>query len=421
MRFFVLALGLVSVSGFAQTGFTQTRDERWRSDLQQLATTLPKVHPNFFTQNSRETFDQAVTKLNDSIPSLSDPQIIAGMMRLVSLGGDANTAISPFQAAAGFHQFPLQFLSFPEGIYVTSASPSYSRAIGKRLIAINNTPVDNVLSAVATLIPHENEQWVKAQAPSYLVLPELLHALGITTSGEQARFTFEDTEGTFSLRITYRTSPLAEALPPQPHTPLYRRYQDLLYWFDYLPTSRTLYIKYNKGQESLSLPMADFAELLAEFVRENPVERVVMDLRNNTGGNTAVMQPLVTALARALTSGALPATLRPFVVIGKQTFSAGMLNAIQFKQLGATLIGEPTGGKPGGFGEMHTFKLSNSGLVVSHSTRMILMPQFRGASVEPDLPVEVHAADYFANKDPVLEAATACSFASPCTDAPEHE
>ncbi len=48
-----------------------------------------------------------------------------------------------------------------------------------------------------------------------------------------------------------------------------------------------------------------------------------------------------------------------------------MRNAILFKQLQTNpiLVGEPTGGKPNSYGEISSFLLPNSGLVVNYSTK----------------------------------------------------
>ncbi len=52
-----------------------------------------------------------------------------------------------------------------------------------------------------------------------------------------------------------------------------------------------------------------------------------------------------------------------FVVIGRRTFSSGLLNAHDLAaRTRAILIGEPTGGKPNSYGEVESFTLPRSGL-----------------------------------------------------------
>ena len=49
-----------------------SRDNAWRQDLDQLATQLPKLHPNLFYYSPREAFDREVASLREAIPSLTD-------------------------------------------------------------------------------------------------------------------------------------------------------------------------------------------------------------------------------------------------------------------------------------------------------------------------------------------------------------
>ena len=66
------------------------------------------------------------------------------------------------------------------------------------------------------------------------------------------------------------------------------------------------------------------------------------------------------------------------------------------------LVGEPTGGKPNSYGEVRSFRLPNSGLRVMYSTKYFQMLETDPPAVEPDITVELTAADRFGGHDPVL-------------------
>jgi C-terminal processing protease CtpA/Prc len=94
------------------------------------------------------------------------------------------------------------------------------------------------------------------------------------------------------------------------------------------------------------------------------------------------------------------------VVINRGTFSSAMLNAIQLDdQTNATLLGEPTGGKPNSYGEILSFPLPHFGLSVVYSTKYFeLRPGSDAPSVFPHVAIPLTASDYFAGIDPVLSA-----------------
>ena len=87
------------------------------------------------------------------------------------------------------------------------------------------------------------------------------------------------------------------------------------------------------------------------------------------------------------------------------TFSSGIGIASAFaSETQATLVGEPTGGKPGSWGEVRTFELPNSGLGVSYST--VFHDDRHGgdvATLEPDVLATPTPQDAMAQRDPALE------------------
>jgi C-terminal processing protease CtpA/Prc len=151
-----------------------------------------------------------------------------------------------------------------------------------------------------------------------------------------------------------------------------------------------------------ALPFAAFSEKLMALADANPVRRFVVDLRHNGGGNSALAEPLIAELKQR------PAINRKgvlFAVIGRRTFSSAVLNALQLRsETQATLVGEPTGGRPNHYGEVRSFSLPNSGLPVTYSTKYFAYAKEDTPSLTPDILVEVSSSDYFAGRDPVLEA-----------------
>src|SRR6185295_4705428 len=115
----------------------------------------------------------------------------------------------------------------------------------------------------------------------------------------------------------------------------------------------------------------DAKETLAAFLgRMMPVversEALVIDLRENPGGNGSFNRVLIHALIR---SKRLQEPGRLFVLIGRRTFSAANDLCIRLEQnTNAVFVGEPTGGSPNGYGDSRKLLLPSSGLTVRVST-----------------------------------------------------
>lgn len=397
------------------------RDERWRRDLAFLSERLEAVHPNAFANIGRDEFRRAVADLDSRIPSVADHQVVAGLAAVTALLGDGHTSLGLLQAGTGFRLYPIRLYWFSDGLFAVQAAQPYVRALGARVVRINDTPIEEAHRRVARFISHENESWLRANTPSYLVSPEALHAAGILAAPGPAVYHFESAAGQFSIEASPAAAGAFFAWPhnPRPLNPLYQRNGSLNYWYAWLEDSRTLYFKYNQCAGSPVLPFAGFARQLVSFIEANPVERFVFDLRSNTGGDSGVILPLYEGLARLIDRGAFAPSKGIFVITGRLTFSSGLMAAMDVKgQGGGITVGEPTGGKPSHFGNVSSFALPNSRLAVSHSTRYFERePWLTELSLPVDIPVEFTAADYAAERDPFLEAAITAS-ASPRPAAP---
>jgi hypothetical protein len=387
------------------------RVEKWRQDLNVLATELPQRHLNLFFKLSRKEFERQVAELDKSLPTLSDSEIVAALKQIIASVGDAHTTISwpPW-----FRYYPLGLYWFDDSLYVVTAAAAYRQALGARVVQIGNADVSQALAAVSRLIPHENETWVRSQSPMYLVQADLVHALKIVPEAEQARFVFQDDAGnTFSLDVPALANSEKvqwlevrdEAKSPMA---LYRKNPEANYWYEYLADTRLLFLKYNRCQNTKSLPFKKFAGDLFRFADTHPIDKFVIDLRHNIGGVSDVTEPLITGLKKR------PALTQPgrlFIIIGRRTFSSGVLNALELHEAtGAILVGEPTGGKPNGFGNVREFVLPNSRLTVVYTTKYFeLTKQFSRLrnsdpdSLMPDVPIKHSFAGFLAGRDAALE------------------
>jgi C-terminal processing protease CtpA/Prc len=136
----------------------------------------------------------------------------------------------------------------------------------------------------------------------------------------------------------------------------------------------------------------------------DPVDRVVLDLRNNGGGEAGGYRDLLRFLKG-------PEMDRPAleVLIGRLTFSAGTSLAVLLERRAThvTFLGEASGGAPNFWADPTTITLPNSGLKAQIADRYegIGGPDDTRLTVEPDVVVPFTAHDYFSGHDPVLERA----------------
>jgi hypothetical protein len=303
----------------------------------------------------------------------------------------------------------VQFGWFSDGLFVTASAPQYRSLLGCRLQRVGTMEVEAACQRVAEVISHDNEAWVKSEMPRRLLLPRLLAALGVTPSPEEVEFGLVTPQGErVSVRVASvppgEVGPMRSVLDEKKdHLPVYLSRGREPYWSEYLPPQSIVYVQYNQCADARNRPpVSAFVVEVETLVAEHGTARLVIDLRNNSGGNSALLDPLIEKLAampRFQTKGSL------FVIIGRATFSSGMLNAIDLRDKAkAVMVGEPSGGKPNSYGEVKRFGLPNSALTVLYSTKLFRPTQIDTPSMRPDIETEMSYADYAAGRDPAMEA-----------------
>ncbi|MBM3784577.1 MAG: hypothetical protein FJW30_09480 [Acidobacteria bacterium] len=373
----------------ASLAFAQ-RDERWQADIANLIGTLQARHPNLYTQKPRQEWDAAVSALREKVPAMTDVEIAMELSRIVAFAKDSHTFLN-LRTSPAFTSFPFRLSWFEEGWVLTSAPADSARSLGTVVRQIDNTPIEEVIEKLRPYIPHENESWFRVQAPNYLISPEILSALGILANRNSV---------TLNGEITITAAPASLWTGPfraEPKFPLWARSLGFFYWFHVLPEAKTIYVKYNTCAEMPALPAGQFRASLEAALAAQPVERFIIDLRNNSGGNSAVLHRWLPAL---------PETVKKVAIVGRQTFSSGELNAEELAQRGFTLVGENTGGMPGHFGEVVTISLNSLGLRGQFSTRAFrALVQAGNNTLRPDVEVPWTYAAFSEEEDPFLQAA----------------
>ena len=392
--------------------------QAWQDDVTALATQLPKLHTNAFFKIKAEDFQQAANKLVDEIPALADAQVALRIAQLVAMIGDSHT-----QAFIDFRRWsiqplPIEVLSFSDGLFIIQATPDLRDLLGARITAIGAARIDDAIKKVGTFFAYENESLLKNNLPIWITRAQALRTAELTDNADLVTLAIHDVQGQDRL-VQLQPNPagrntLMLSLPEvtaQTVTPLSWQQRAQIFWFDFMPDFKTVYCRYDHCADDKNESVAQFADRLLKFIDRNGVQKLIVDLRRNGGGDSGLLRPLINGIKARQ---AINQKGRLVVLIGRTTFSSAMMNADELRhETNALLYGEPTGGKPNSFGEVKSFNLPNSGIKIQYSTKYWRMEEADPPSLMPDVKIEMASTDYFAIKDPVLDAALAAKSAGP--------
>ncbi len=393
-----------------------------RADLDQLFERLVALHPEPFLDEGEAAFRGRLDALAARAGDLTDAGFLVGVMDLMGhRDRDGHSgAWAMAQTGERLHAWPIWMWEFPDGLRIVAAREPYGDLVGARLLAVGGTPVDVARTAVEPLVPRDNPTNLRANLPMYLTLPEILGELGLLRP-DAAEITVEDADGsprdvrlealpieTFRDWVFGRYEGYPNGLPPDPDGLAVQRHRSAFFWSEPLEGGGT-YIGFNQVQPTRApdgITMSAATDDVRRAIEAGATDPVIVDMRNNPGGNNTTYGPFRDALVAH-------ATERPgsvAVIAGRGTFSAAgnFVTELEAGDAAASvhLVGEPPGGGPNIYGDVRVVTLEHSGIVVLISTRY---HERRAGDdrleVDPDIAVELTWDDVIAGRDPVLDAA----------------
>lgn len=388
----------------------------YQQDIYFLQHELPARHQRIYHNTTREEYLSAVTELFMNAPSMDECEIEVGIRKAVALVGDAHTSYSTPMLKA----LALNIVWLDEGedrIYVTaSLDGELVRSEGEpafcELTAIEGIPIfgegDTLLSRIVPTVSHEegNLYQVKNQLSYLLLDPRFLYGLGIIDSAEgPVEMSFSIDGGAAVTRdieiidtATFRDQPwklyYTDAdyeMRDRSVLPFYLREAAKSYESSYDSESGVLHLLYNACRQD---PDTEFSAFVDEAFEEvsGELKAVLVDLRNNSGGNSLLIRPLYRKL------DGLADSVELYTAISPATFSSALMNAIELdgRYERMKLIGRPTGGKPNHYGEVRSLRLP-SGNYINYSTAYFNNdPANEQPCLEPEVAIPLGPEDYFA-------------------------
>jgi len=423
-----------------QVDLASLTTEQWIEDLDALAKGLAERHIDPFTRCSRESFDAAVAELRGRIPSLSTEARLIALSRIAALLDDSHTSVAVDQFARRLRLLPIRIVWLEDGFFVMAATATHQTLLGRRVLSIGSLPIEEVATRLRTIVASDNDGAARVRFSTISAFADVLQAIGAVESnqsvaialvagapvdpaahptadpakGDSPKEAAPESRGPAAAEeiVTLETSaPMrssALVLAPDPKSgalPVSRQPMNGNYWFAVDAPNDVVYLRYERCTEDADRPIWALASAILQASEGLKQPRLVIDLRQNPGGNSLVIRPLIDALAGA---AAFQKPHAVTVLIGPRTQSSASMNAAELRQrLAATLIGQPTGQRPNHFGELKSFTLPNSGLPVKHSTRYFRPVAGDPEAVMPDVVVPLTSADSFSFDDAAYRAAIA--------------
>jgi hypothetical protein len=358
-------------------GIRIERDEKTRKrqeDLDFLYNTLKEVHPDLFSNAEEALFLAKKEEISRRIGVVDDFIFALELQSFVALVGDSHTTVS--LNSDGLHLYPFSLDYYNGHPVLAMAHKDSKELLGQRIIAINDFPMEKVLERFRDIISHDNEVQLRLRFKQLVNCTEVLEYCGFSEPGGRLSLTVSDAHGRES-KIDLGTPVEAAMVQTIVNDLIFldnlrtgysatEFNRGKIYYAKALSDS-VYYIQYNQCREDINFPMVDFCAQITDDLKATDYNKIILDMRYNGGGSDGVLVPLLTLLSEVQRTG----NVKLFCLVDERTFSSAIINAMMMKEMGAIVVGAPTGGSVNHFGSIERFTLPNSGINVTYSTKLI--------------------------------------------------
>lgn len=404
MRIFLIVILSLLISS---NTFSQSIDiESWTKDIDFYKTNLEHNHIDLYNTISKVEFEKEIQEIKTTLNKKSDAEVIIDLMRLTRKIGDGHTAFS--LRGVETHLFPIEIYKINGQWRVIKTTNSHKNLLGKIVTKIDGNSIKAIAKEVSEIAQYvENKQSKIIRTGEYLTICELLFGLQLTKNEFKAEFSFLDDSNTESNVLLnainnkdYYENTLFQSFKiiiPEIQKPNDSKHDYL--WFSPIKDTKGIYIKFESYPSFED--MEKFGESVINYVKENQIKQVVIDMRNNGGGDFFVGTFLAYYLNLA---DSIDWKSGVYVLTDKVTFSAATSNASQFRQiLNAKVVGEPSGSNPTGYQDMGQFTLPNSGMIITFSKRLFRFQDKITQGVQPDVYIAYDWESYSIGIDNMME------------------
>lgn len=408
-----------AVCALGVSGLASAAD--FRAESEQLAREIVEIHPRGGEIDKDPSFVAARQALFDLSGDTDYVHYAMALGRMFAAANDGHTAAIP---AFGDDQlftwrYPLRVQRFEDGLYVVEAKDEAAPLIGLKIDSVGGRPSNEILREFVKTGAQGNRAWPANFLPYALAAPGWLVGLDIIAADLSSPVLFSG-KAQNGRRVSAMLKARADGGENRTQiervpSPMETAGDGSANYTSRLKDGRVLALVVAAMEDSETKTFEAFtAEAQAALSAPN-IERVIIDLRNNGGGNNMLAEPLRRVLVKSRFNriGGL------YVLISPATFSAAMNFATRLeRETDAIFVGEPTGGVPNHFGDAKFSQapISKIPYIISTLRWQDSSPFDERRWILPDIPAAPTFKDFIAGRDAAMEAAIGHDAGPPSTD-----
>lgn len=295
---------------------------------------------------------------------------------------------------------PVILKVFDNKVYIVQTDDSHKNLLGLKIQKLNNIDINQIISEIEHCYSYNTEGWRKHGIERILCdIEGILMLPSIDSECNDIIFECLNENGDI-INVLFNVNDEYENIQSTEN-------------YVYSIIDDNMALKYSLCSEQYDSQMADTIEKLNDILENNKINNFILDIRDNIGGNSSIINKLVDYLKTK--------RLKIVILTNGNVYSSG-LNVIQkMNCLDPCLIGGQPGSTVNHFGALDCqFYLPNTNIKAVISTKYLgknyvarnkeefnLMDrsELHEYYIEPDILIDKTLADYLNDTDSIMEAA----------------
>ncbi len=303
--------------------------------LNKILEIIEKNHLDFYFEHSKEELEEYKKEALSKFKLEDDYDVLYVSNYLIKKmlnNTDAHTCVNLLNTMDNL--LGLRFRIIKGKLYIYQTIDGYQQYQYCEVIKINDVDIDKIISEVRNIKCSQTKTGEEFKIESALVGMDILKSLpSLDSNANEFKITVK------------KDDTIEEFIAPKGRCPITN--------YEYSVSKDIMYIKYSRCSQSYDNQMLDFVKNISEV---KDINYYIVDLRDNTGGNNKIANPLIEFLTGK----------NVIVLIDKYVFSACRFACVKLRNIGAIFIGTDIGTTLNCFGNIPKVEFDNFSIFASN-------------------------------------------------------
>lgn len=239
---------------------------------------------------------------------------------------------------------PVRFKYINNKLYIIRTTEETKELLYGQVLKINDIDINKIIEEIRNMTAYSTEEYIISQVELFLINGYKIRSLpSINSNCEEFEFSLKKDDKNIEVKLTRDEGYLLPINKPK-----------LNYSLELIDDK--MLIVYNKCREEYENQMVDFVNEISTKSAELGINKFIVDIRGNQGGNSEIINPLIDFLKDKKT----------VTLVDEYVFSGGRFAILDLKNINSKFVGTGIGTQLNCFGNAPSFKFDRFIIPISN-------------------------------------------------------